>query len=295
MYSKDLRKVIAAVMLLCGVAVFAKVNAVVSILPQKTFLEKIGGENISITVMVPPGAEPHAYEPKPSQMKALSSANVYFTIGVEFEKAWMPKFEAQNSKMAVVDSSEGIKRIPMVAHHHGDEGGHEHDGHHHDGLDPHVWLSPANAKIIGQNIAQALMKLDPAHKSDYEKNLQAFLAQVTETDKQIRALLEPLPKPSVFMVFHPAWGYFAHAYGLTQIAIEVEGKEPKPKQLTEILDEAKEEKVHAIFAEPEFSDKSAKLIAQELSIPVIRISPLAADWSENLIQFAQTLAQGYQK
>lgn len=301
---KRLKILFLAVVLFSGVALFAKVNAIVSILPQETFLKKVGGEHVKVTVMVPPGSEPHSYEPKPSQMKELANANVYFSIGVEFENAWLPKFQDQNKKMVIVDSTKGIKRVSMQDHLFHEEGHdhevheednheeHGHEDHHHDGLDPHVWLSAGNVAVIAKNMAAELVKLDPAHQKDYEKNLQMFLDEIKKMDGQIHALLDPLPKPRMFMVFHPAWGYFANEYGLTQMAIEIEGKEPKPQELVELLKEAKEEKVHAIFTAPEFSDKAAKLLANELHIPVVSVSPLNPKWEANLIMFAKTIAEG---
>ena len=137
-----------------------------------------------------------------------------------------------------------------------------------------------------------LAALDPKHQKLYEKNYRAFLDRIRQTDEAIRRTLAPLPPHSRFMVFHPAWGYFAREYGLEQLPVEVEGKAPKPRQLMKLIDEAKRLKVRAIFVQPEFSDKSAKLLAAELGIPVVRVSPMATDWSDNLLRLAQTVARG---
>lgn len=267
---------------------FAKINAVVSIVPQKSFVQAIGGDLVNTEVMVAPGSSPHSYEPKPSQMKAISEANLYFAIGVEFEEAWMKRFANQNKNIKIIDSAKNIKKIAMKEHNHHEEKAHS--GHKHSGLDPHVWTSPANIKIIAKNILDALIANDVANKITYETNYKNFISKIDETDKQIKEVLKNTKKGAKFMVFHPAWGYFAHQYGLTQMAIEVEGKEPKPKELAMILEEAKEEKVKAIFTQPEFSDKSAKLIADELKIKVIKISPLNPDWSTNFINMSKAIA-----
>jgi len=194
--------------------------------------------------------------------------------------------------MKIVDSSRGIKRIDMVAHHHDEDEHHEGD-HHEDedkGKDPHIWTSPANIKIIAANTLQALTRADPTNKAYYETNYRKLLQKIVATDNEIRSILKNIPKGSKFMVFHPAWGYFASSYGLVQVPIEVEGKEPKPSALGKLIKEAKEQNIKAIFTQPEFSDKSVHLIASQLNISVVKASPLAADWSANLIGLARAIA-----
>ncbi|MFA5501040.1 MAG: zinc ABC transporter substrate-binding protein [Sulfurovaceae bacterium] len=278
--------------LLMSSFLFGKTTVAVSVLPQESITKAIGGDKIGVLLMVKPGASPHSYEPKPAQMIALSHAKLYLSIGVEFEHAWLAKFKAQNPRMKIVDSSRGIKRIDMVAHHHDED---EHDGgdHHEDeekGKDPHVWTSPSNIKIIAVNTLQALIKADPSNKAYYEANYRKLLQKIVATDNQIRSILKNTPKGSKFMVFHPAWGYFASSYGLVQVPIEVEGKEPKPSALGKLIKEAKEQNIKAIFTQPEFSDKSARLIASQLNISVVKASPLAANWSANLIGLARAIA-----
>ncbi len=281
-------------LLLClGSFAFAKVNTIVSIVPQKVFVEAIGGEFVNVEVMVAPGNSPHVYEPKPSQMKAIDAAQLYFTIGVEFEGAWMKKFANQNKKMKILDSTKEIEKIEMKEseHEHKEEKGHSHkDEHKHTGLDPHVWTSPANIKIIAKNILDALVEQDASHAQQYLSNYSDFVAKIDATDATIKEVLKDTKAGTKFMVFHPAWGYFAHQYGLEQVAIEVEGKEPKPKVLAHIMEEAKEEGVKAIFTQPEFSDKSAKKIADALKINVIKASPLDPKWDESFIALAKAIA-----
>jgi zinc transport system substrate-binding protein len=272
-------------LLLSTTYIFSNINAIVSILPQQTFLHAIGGEKVNITLMVQPGNSPHTYEPKPSQMVSVSKADIYMAIGVEFEHVWLPKFTTLNSKMQVVDLTKGIEKMPMA---HGD---HDHDTHQeHTSLDPHTWTSPSNVEIIAYNIYKALIKADSTNQVYYQENLEKFMASVKQTDTQIKEILSTLKESRRFMVFHPSWGYFAKAYNLEQIAVEVEGKSPKPKELVNLIKEAKEERVKAIFTQPEFSDSSAKIIAHELDIPVVKVSPMNPKWSENLINIAKTIA-----
>lgn len=268
---------------------FAKPIVVVSILPQQTFVEKIAGDKIKLVLMVEPGNSPHSYEPKASQMKAISNASLYLAADVEFEHAWLSRFKSQNKNLNIVDTTKDIKKMQMVEHHHHDD---KHHSHHHDevSVDPHTWVSPANVKIMAKNIYNALSDIDPKNKTYYETNYKAFLAEIEDTDKSIKEIFKDTPLYSKFIVFHPSWGYFARDYDLTQVAIEVEGKNPKPKELVKIIEEAKEENIKIIFTQPEFSDKSATIIAKESGAKVVKISPLNAAWSQNLINMAKAIA-----
>ncbi|TET89003.1 MAG: zinc ABC transporter substrate-binding protein [Sulfurovum sp.] len=294
-------KKLTLISLLSSTLLFANINAIVSILPQKTFVEAIGGDKVNVALMVLPGNSPHTYEPKPSQMKDVAGAELYFAIGVEFENVWLDKFKNLNKRMQVIKLSSGIEKLLMTAHHdeaHDDEAHDEHhDEHHeeehaeeHQGNDPHIWTSPDNVKIIAGNIYEALTKADPANESYYKLNFQKFISLIAETDRKIKSILSNRPKGTKFMVFHPSWGYFAQAYGLKQLPVELEGKSPKPKELIALIKEAKEEQISAIFTQPEFSDSIAKVMANELHIKVIKVSPLAPNWSENLINIANAIA-----
>jgi len=264
---------------------FSTTNVIVSIIPQKLFVEKIAGEKAEVTVMVKTGSSPHNYQPKPSQMKEVSKADVYFFMGVEFEKVWLPKFQHQNQNMLLINSSKGIEK-----HHDHHDCSHE---HHEDeaSLDPHVWVDPINVKIIAKNIYETLIKVDANNSNFYKKNYEAYLVELDQLDNDIKEILKETPKGSNFMVFHPSWGYFAKRYNLTQLPVEVDGKEPKMKALIGIIKKAKEAKVHAIFTQPEFSDKASKNIASNLNIEVIKASPLAEDWAENLKMLAKAIAK----
>ncbi|MEA3513192.1 MAG: zinc ABC transporter substrate-binding protein [Campylobacterota bacterium] len=282
-----MKKIILASLVGLSTFVYANVNTVVSVLPQKTFVEAIGGDKVNVALMVKPGNSPHSYEPKPSQMKDISKADIYFSIDVEFEHVWLPKFKNQNKKMEIVDISHGIKKMKMVVHSHDDKY-EKHDKH--EGYDPHVWTSPSNVKIIVKNIYKKLSTYDKKNASYYKANYEKFLKHIKKTDNQIKKILVDVDTGSKFMVFHPAWGYFARDYGLVQMAIEAGGKNPKPKQVMHLIEEAKEEKVKAVFTAPEFSEKVAKQIAKEVGVAVIKISPLNPKWSKNLIRLAKAIS-----
>lgn len=272
----------------------------VSIVPQKYFLEQIGGDRVDVRIMVSPGASPATYEPKPKQMANLAKAQLYFAIGVPFEKAWLGKIAAASPDMKIVHTDRDIEKLPMATHHHDGEGtedggsAHSAEDEHSDsddgetGADPHIWLSPPLVKVQAKTIRDALIEADPAHEKDYEANFREFAGNVDRLDADLKRLFSGA-EGLQFMVFHPAWGYFAHAYGLTQIPVEIEGKEPKPEQLAELIRHARQQDIRVVFVQPQFSTKSAELIAREIDGRVAVADPLAEAWADNL----RTLAESF--
>jgi len=262
----------------------------VSIVPQKFFVQQISKGIVDVEVMVQPGASPATYEPKPSQMAKLSSASAYFAIGVPFERAWLGKISAVSPAMEIVQTDRGIEKLAMALHNHEDEM--EEEGHHtedvhgnerseHTILDPHIWLSPILVKRQIGVILEGLTAIAPEHSADFEMNYQIFLEKIDALDLELRSTLQG-SKGLRFMVFHPSWGYFAKEYGLEQVPIEIEGKSPKPAQLGKLIRHARENGITVIFAQPQFSQKSVKVVAREIKGKVIFVDPLAEDWLANL-------------
>jgi zinc transport system substrate-binding protein len=261
----------------CGAGTAPESDAVlmvtVSILPQRFFVERIGGEWVEADVMVLPGDSPATYEPEPAQLKALSEADAYFSIGVPFEGAWLDRIASANRRMLMVDTAEGIDRVGSA-----------------DNPDPHIWLSPRLVKIQARTIHEALVALDPAHEDVYRANLDAFTAEIDELDADIRAALADVEQRK-FIVFHPSWGYFASDYGLEMISVEVGGQEPSAAELAKLIVQAKRENIRVVFAQPEFSTSAAETIAAEIGGRVLLISPLAEDWLDNIRKVAETFAE----
>jgi zinc transport system substrate-binding protein len=259
-----------------------------SILPQKYFIQKIAGDRVQIEIMVLPGANPATYEPKPQQMVALTQASIYFAIGVPFEEHWLKRFMNANPKMAVVHTDQGIEKMALKTKH-------EHDGDkdvHHEGIkDPHIWLSPPLVMVQASTILKALIENDPSHEPQYRSNYDVFIHDLKTLDQRIKTILVHQPKGASFMVYHPSWGYFADAYGLEQIPIELEGKEPSPRELAGFIHLAKEKNVKAIFVQPQFSMKSAQTIAKVIGAQVVVADPLDPDWAENLLNVAEKFKQ----
>lgn len=275
-------------LLLCTLT-FAKTNIVVSIVPQKIFVDKIGGEKVDSSVMVNAGDSPHTYEPKPSQMIEITKADLYLSIGVEFEKVWLEKFTHQNRDLIIANTAKDINKSVMPSHRE-EEQHKQRDQDEVKSKDPHIWVDPIKVKQIAQNIFEALSMVDKNNTAYYKKNLTSYLKELDALDNKIKEILKNTPKNSTFMVFHPSWGYFASRYNLIQLPVEVEGKAPKMKALIQLIKKAKKQKVKAIFTQPEFSDKSAQIIASNLKIKVIKSSPLAKNWEENLINLAKAIA-----
>jgi zinc transport system substrate-binding protein len=274
----------------------------VSILPQKYFVEKIVGDKFNVNVMVKPGFSPATYEPKTSQMRDLVKSDIYFSIDVPFEKVWLEKFKQSAKNTLFVDTSKGIEKLAMEAHSHGEEQHHEEDkheehdheehAHDHGGLDPHIWLDPILVKIQAKNIYDAVSKIDSKNSEFYKANYEVFIKELEQLDNNIKDILKGVEhKP--FMVFHPSWGYFAKRYHLEQVSIEVEGKEPKPNQLVEIIEDAKKHNIKVVFVAPQFSQKSAKTISKSLNANVVTINPLSLKWDEELIITAKEIEKSY--
>ncbi len=266
-----------------------KLPVFVSIVPQKYFVQQIGKDLVDVQVMVQPGASPATYEPRPSQMAALSRTKLYFSIGVPFEQTWLTKIVAANPAMEVVPTDQGIDKISMAAfhddevnkHHEGQTKANDESDHRHTGLDPHIWLSPALVKIQSLTILMALKKADPENANIYEKNHQVFARKIETLDTTLHQMFDD-NQTLQFMVFHPSWGYFARAYGLKQMPIEIQGKNPKPAQLKKLIQDARKNKINVIFVQPQFSTKSAALIAREIKGQILFADPLAADWMNNM-------------
>ncbi len=254
-----------------------RIGVIVTLLPQAEFAEAVGGDRVKVTVMVPPGADPHTYELTPGQMKEVDRAELYAKVGsgVEFELAWADKLIAMNKDLVVVDCSRGIELIEGVGEEKGE-------------MDPHIWMSPRNVEIMVKNICIGLSTVDAENRAYYESNRDAYIAKLEALDSQIRAGLAEVKNP-VFMVYHPAFGYFAREYGLTMLPIEAEGKEPSAADLGRLIAQAKAQGIRVIFAEPQFNPQSARVIADEIGGKVILVDPLARDYLRSMEELANQL------
>jgi zinc transport system substrate-binding protein len=280
-----------------------KVPVFVSILPQAYFLERIGGSHVDVEVLIGAGQSPHSYEPTPKQMARLATARAFFSIGVPVENGVLRKIRQSHKQLLIVETQQGVTYRYLAAHDHDHDDGHGKD-HKTEGRathapakggkktpDPHIWMAPQLVKIQARNICDALSRLDPAHKEEYAANLRAFAADLDRTDARISRALAPLKGRKMY-VFHPAFGYFADAYGLIQVPIEMEGKEPGARQLAKLIDRAKKDGVKVMFVQPQFSAKSAEAVSRAIGGVVVPIDPLARDYLANLDRIAAAVERG---
>ncbi len=282
-----------------------KIDVVVSILPQKAFVNAVGGNLVNVKELIPPGGSPATYDPKPSDLALVEKADIYFRVGhIYFEKSHVDKFAGLNPDMRIVDTSVNVELRHFGGHedhHHEHEGEveeheheHEHEEDRHEGVDPHLWLSPMQVKKQVDVIAQTLVQVDPANVDTYNSNAEKFKKELDALYTEIESTFSEL-KTDKLMVFHPAWGYFADEYGLEQIAIEDSGKEPTAQELQHIIGEAKEEEIKVIFVQSQFSKETGESVAEEVGAVVVSINPLSEDYINNLRNVATTIAESLNK
>lgn len=291
---------------------FAKPLVSVSIPPQKYFVEKIAANTLDINVIIPAGTDEHNFDFKPATMKKLEKSDIYFTIGLEFERVFADKFQSNFANLQVIDTGKDLRNL-KTSHTHSKD---EHDEHHnhaghdehahgkderhahkhsnshetHSEKDPHIWLDPILVKIQASTIAKALIAKYPQNKALYEANLAQFQAELDALNAEISALFEK-SKNKKFIIYHPSLAYFAARYHLVQIPVEIEGKEPKTKDLQRLVSVAKKENIKTIFVQKGFSQNAAKSLAKELKASVVELNHLSDDYSKNLLEIAKKIAQ----
>lgn len=258
------------------------INIFVSILPQKYFVERVGGEFVNVNVMVGPGQNPATYEPTPQQIAALANAELYFSIGVPFENAWLEKIKQSNKQLIVVECCESISNLK----------GHTHDhSHEHEPTDPHVWTSPKKVIQLVELIKTSLTNIDEHLSEDFEIYANNFVRELSLLDELIKAKLSNLKNRNI-IVSHPSWSYFANDYDLTQISIEQAGKEIQAKSMVSLIKLAKEKSIKAVFVQKQFNDKAAHIIANEINATVYELDPLAFNYIENMNTVTSRIIEG---
>lgn len=251
----------------------------VSIEPQKYLLDKLVGNKYTVNTVIPLGSNPETYDPSPAQMVNIGKSEMYFKVGnLGFENTWLKNISINNPNMSIIDCSVGIKTI--------------HDHHGHANGDPHIWSSTQTALTVSTNMYNALIQHDPKHKDYYLDRFSALEKTIQQTDSIVKSYLNDAPGKS-FIIFHPALSYFAEQYGLNQYSIEVDGKNPTPKQIAELVKIAKKEDIKVIFMQEEYDLKNAEPIAKETGAKIVVINPLTYHWDKELIKIAKAIAGKY--
>ena len=280
---------IAAFLVGCSVVTPApvkdKLQITVSIAPQAWLVKALTGDLAVVQSMVNVGDDPHTYEPKPSQMKALAQTDIYFTIGVEYERAWMPRLSNSNSMMRVIDTTIGVNLLTSGK---GLNGSNAQAGE----SDPHIWFSPQRMKVVAKNMAEALISYNPVNKSTYDKNLAILLEKIDAVDAGVKEALKNV-KHKEFLIMHPMLAYFAMDYGLVQLPVEIGGQEPTPGELAQLLELAHKYQIKTLYVQRNTSVKMAETVTKALGISqTFELEPLVEDWPANMLKIASLLAEG---
>ncbi|MCP5507887.1 MAG: zinc ABC transporter substrate-binding protein [Chlamydiales bacterium] len=258
-----------------------KSSVLVSIAPYKYFVERIAGDTVDVTVLVPPGASSHSFEPSPKQVDAIAKADIWFRIGEGFEKQLIQVLQGHRPNMQIINLRQGVNMITLDK---------QHRCCSEDFEDVHIWLSPREAQIQAQTIANVLSATYPQHRELFQQNAKTFIRDLQEVDADLTKKLSKI-KGKPVMVSHAAYGYMARDYGFNQQAVEYEGRDPTGKQLTNLIQQARAEGVAVIFVQPQHSSKGARLIAQYLNARIVELDPYSADYIENLRHIGDAFSQ----
>lgn len=261
----------------------------ISILPQEYFVKKIAGDYLKINVIIPSGASPASYEPTPVQISSLSSTDLYLKIGYTgFEMAWMQKLAASNKNMKIVDLAEGVKLIK-------EESLIEDAGkdHHHGGVNPHIWMSPENVRIISKNIYMALASAYPSMEDVFHENLMHFNKELDSLDNYIYESLSDLSSRT-FFIYHPSLSYFARDYNLLEYPLELNGKTPSASHMKKLIDIGIEQNIRVVFLQMQFDQRNAEVLANELGAEIVQINPLDPEWYKQMVYITNKLKTNLQ-
>ncbi|CRX38706.1 metal ABC transporter solute-binding protein, Zn/Mn family [Estrella lausannensis] len=272
-----------------------KEKVLVTITPYSYFVHAIGGDLFDVEVMVPQGASAHSFEPNPRQMVEAAQAKLWFVMGESFEPRVVKTIRGMNPSIKIVDLRKGVDLI------RGDEShlheGHCHDGHCHkgglclsQGFDPHVWLSPREMKVQVNTIRDSLIEMHPEKREEFERNTQELQHKLDAVEQQLNLIL-PKSDPLTILVSHPSFGYLARDFGLSQVTIEFEGREPTQKQILAVVQTAKSAHINTIFTQPQHPSKGAKVIAEYLGASLVEVNPYSDNYFENLKKMAELFAK----
>lgn len=252
----------------------------VSIEPLRRITERLAGDRFDVYTLTPSGSGPETYQPTPEQMERLRKSSAYIRVGtLGFEKTQLRKMTESIPHLHIVSASQGIKYLPDGDGSAADNGG-----------DPHTWTSPRNIKVMATNICDALCDLDSLYRPQYISRLYALYNRVDSVDIALRELLSDV-KSRTFLIYHPSLSYFSSDYGLEQLCVECEGKEPSAERMACLIEECRRKNVKVVFVQQEYSGRCARRIAEEIGAEVVDINPLGYDWTAEILNIARALSR----
>ena len=258
----------------------SKPTVVVTIAPQAAFVREVAGDRVNIVTVLPPGANHETYSPPPQDMAQMSNASLYLALGLPPERSnILPKLTEMNRNLKIIDVQNEVARSYAPRFFAPDD------------QDPHIWLSPKRAILMVQLTARELSLLDPANRELYAANSQRYVGQIEAAEREARELLSPMANRT-FIVYHPAFGYFAEDYNLTMVALEEEGKEADPRRMREVIDMAREKGIKIIFYQEDIDGRQSRTFAEELGGRAEKISPMATNYVDNIRRMARSFAEG---
>ncbi|HYN20438.1 MAG TPA: zinc ABC transporter substrate-binding protein [Thermoanaerobaculia bacterium] len=247
----------------------------VTVAPQAEIVRRVGGGRVAVETMIPPGGSDEDLSLTPRKVLALERSRLYVKVGhpaFQVEIQVVDPFLARHPGIQIVDMSRGMAEQS----------------------DPHLWVAPADVAIAARNVAAGLEEADPVHAPEYRANLARFLAEIERLDRIIRARLSKPGAERAFLVYHPTWGSFARQYGLRQIAMEVEGKEPGAARLIQTIEEARARGARLVVVPEAVPRESAKVLAEAVRGRIVTADPLSPDWERTLLRLSAALAEGAQ-
>jgi zinc transport system substrate-binding protein len=279
-------------------AVAAETTVAVTIVPQIEMVEAIAGERVEVVAMIPKGFSPSNYAPSPAEMRAFNEASLYFSMGVPADmQNILPRAEEMTGLKVVKLFEEIEAEHPhryfggeddhQVEEEHSTDADHGHS--HQEGRDPHIWLSPARVESMVEIMREQLIELLPEYKEEFMSNTESYLEKLAAADQENEELLSP-HQGEVILVYHPSFGYFTEHYGLEMMAIEEEGKEPGPRHLQEVIEDAAQKGMKNVFYQAEIDSRKTRAVAEELGGEIVQLNPLSENYIQNLKEMAEKMA-----
>lgn len=273
-----MRSVLFIFINLAMLACAAPLRLFVTIAPQREIVQRVAGSDAQVTVLVPPGMSPENFSPDARTLNALSRADFYFTIGIASEDAMLPKLQRLNRALRIIAPSPKLNVRNFAP-----------PG---EGRDPHLWLDADNIHVMAMQVVEVLTAAHPEEAAQYRARAEQYCKQIKASDEQIAAILAPL-RGRVALVYHPAFAYFFERYGMRQLPIELEGKEPPGGYLGKVVREARNAQCPVLFVQPQVNERAVRTISSEVGCGVCVLDPLPAVLSDGLLKLARTVADAY--